>query len=120
MVISQNCKCLKPLKLFGSTKILIDNTNKTEKKYQVSNQLKSFVVQQIININKSKVLYTFLSRKSYKPYGNLLNILPNNLVFLKSYNTEIDEIFRTFTDKNGTLLQRKDKVSLTLRINKQK
>ena len=39
-------------------------------------------------------------------------------MFLKSYNTEIDEIFRTFTEKNGTLLQIKDKFSLTLRFNK--
>ena len=71
-----------------------------------------------MNINKSKVLYTFPSCKSCKHYGHLLNVLPNNLVFFKSFNTEIDEIFRTLTDKNGTLLQIKDKVSLTLRINK--
>ena len=45
---------------------------------------------------------------------------PGNLVFLKIYNTEFDEIIITFMDQNGRPLEIKDKVNLTLLINKQK
>ena len=46
---------------------------------------------------KSEVLYTFTPNKSYV---FLLNVEPNNFVFLKTYNTEFDEIIITFTDQN--------------------
>ena len=45
---------------------------------------------------------------------------PGNLVFLKIYNTEFDEIIITFNDQNGRPLEIEDKVNLTLLINKQK
>ena len=43
-----------------------------------------------------------------------------NLVFLKTYNTEFDEIIIKFTDQNSRPLEIDDKVNLTLLINKQK
>ena len=43
-----------------------------------------------------------------------------NLVFLKTYNTEFDEIIIKFTDQNSRPLEIEDKVNLTLLINKQK
>ena len=64
---------------------------------------------------KSKVLYLFTPNKSY-PYS--LNAEANNLVFLKNYNTEFDEIIITFTYQNGRPLEIADKLSLTLLINK--
>ena len=92
-----------------------------EKKYQALKQLKQFqlnVIQQINNINKtSQVLYNFSPNKSY---AYLLNVEPSNLVFLKNYGTEFDEIIITFTDQNGRPLEIEDKVNLTLLINKQK
>ena len=48
----------------------------------------------------------------------MLNVEPSNLVFLKTYNTEFDEIIITFTDQNGRPLEIEDKVNLTLLINK--
>ena len=39
-------------------------------------------------------------------------------MFLKTYNTEFDEIIITFPDQNGILLEIEDKVNLTLHINK--
>ena len=36
-----------------------------------------------------------------KSYSYLLNVEPSNLVFLKTYNSEFDEIIITFTDQNG-------------------
>ena len=50
-----------------------------------------------------------------KSYAYLLNVEPSNLVFLKTYSAEFDEIIITFTDQNGRPL---DKVNLTLLINK--
>ena len=62
---------------------------------------------------KSEVLYTFTPNKSY---AYLLNVKPSNLVFLKTYNTEFDEIIITFTDENGRPLEIEDKVNLKLFI----
>ena len=52
-----------------------------------------------------------------KSYTYLLNVEPSNLVFLKTYNTEFDEIIITFTDQNGRPLEIEDKTNLTLFIN---
>ena len=41
-------------------------------------------------------------------------------MFLKTYNTEFDEIIITFTCQNGSRLEIEDKVNLTLLINKYK
>ena len=53
-------------------------------------------------------------------YTYLLNVEPSNLVFLKTYNTEFDEIIKTFLYQNGRLLEIEDKVNFTLLVNKQK
>ena len=62
----------------------------------------------------SEVLYTFMPNKSHT---YLLNIEPSNLVLLKNYNIEFDEIIITFTDEN---VRPSEIVNLTLLINKQK
>ena len=51
-----------------------------------------------------------------KSYAYLLNVHPNNLVFLKTYNTQFDEIIITFTDQNCQPLEIENKVNLTLLI----
>ena len=48
----------------------------------------------------------------------MLNVEQSNFVFLKSYNTEFDEIMITFMDQNGRSLEIKNKVNLTLLTNK--
>ena len=65
---------------------------------------------------KSEVLYTFKHRQKSSAY--LLNVESSNLVFLKNYKTEFDEIIRTFTDQNGRLLKIEEEVNLALLINK--
>ena len=62
---------------------------------------------------KSEVLYTFTYSKSY---AYLLNVEPSNLVFLKTCNTEFDEIFITFTDQNGKPLEIEDEDNLIFAI----
>ena len=64
---------------------------------------------------KSEILYIFTSNKSYAYF---LNVEPSILVYLKTYNTEFDELIVTFTDQNGRPLEIEDKVNLTLLINK--
>ena len=62
-----------------------------------------------------EVIHIFTPNKSY---AYLLSIEPSNVVFLKTYNTQFDEIIITFTDENGRPLEMEDKVNLTLVINK--
>ena len=61
---------------------------------------------------KSEILCTFT------PSTYLLNVEPSNLVFLKTYNTEFDEIVITFTDQNGRSMEIEDKFKLTPIFNK--
>ena len=53
-----------------------------------------------------------------KSYAYLLNVEPTNLVHLKTYTTEFDEIIIAFTDQNGRSLEIEDEVNLTLFINR--
>ena len=102
------------MKLFGSTKKLIEKTKNGEKVPSLQ-LVKVVLVQCNLVYNqyqrKSEKLYNFTSNKSY---ASLLNVEPSNLVFLKTYNTEFNEIIVTFTDQNGRPLEMKDKVNLTL------
>ena len=89
-----------------------------EKMWQVLQWLKYLVqcnLEENQYLQKSEVLYTFTPNKSY---GYLLNVEPCNVVFLKTYNTEFDDITVTFTDGNIKPLEIEDKVNLTLLINK--
>ena len=52
----------------------------------------------------SRVLYTF---DPNKPFGSLLEISPTNHIFLKTFNSEYDEIIVWFTDQNSQLLETK-------------
>ena len=63
----------------------------------------------------SEVLYTFTPNKFY---ADLLNVEPSSLVFLKTYNTEFDEMIIKLMDQNGGPLEIENKVNLTLVINK--
>ena len=47
----------------------------------------------------SQILYTFVPNK---PFGSLLEISPPNHVFLKTFNSEFQEIKAWFTDQNSS------------------
>ena len=51
----------------------------------------------------SRVLYTFVPNK---PFGSLLEISPTNNFFLKTFNSEYDEIKVCFTDQNSKITNR--------------
>ena len=61
----------------------------------------------------SKVLYTFVPNK---PFGSLLKISPTNHVFLKTFNSEYDEIEAWFTNQNSNPLEIEDRINLTMVI----
>ena len=60
----------------------------------------------------SKVQDTFVSNK---PFGSLLEICPTNHIFLKTFNSEYDEIIVWFTDQNIPL-EIEDRINLTMVI----
>ena len=61
----------------------------------------------------SRVLYTFVPNKSF---GSLLVIPPSNHIFLKTFNSEYDEIIVWFTNQNSQPLEIEDKINLTMVI----
>ena len=62
----------------------------------------------------SRVLYTFVLNKSF---GQLLGVSPENLIFLKLFNSEFTYIEVWFTDQNSKPLEIEDKTSITLVVN---
>ena len=61
----------------------------------------------------SRILYTFVPNK---PFGRLLEISPTNYIFLKTFNSEYDEIKVWFTDQNSQPLEIEDRINLTIVI----
>ena len=103
------------MELFGSTKKLIGKTKYGE-------NLPSYKVVEIDLVPCSLVDNQY-HQKSYTftpngMYAYLLNVEPINLVVLKTYNTEFDEIIIMFTDQTGRPLEIEDKFNLQLLINK--
>ena len=61
----------------------------------------------------SRVLYTYASSK---PFGSLLDISSANHIFLKTFNSEYDEIIVCFTDQNSKALEIEDRINFTILI----
>ena len=107
-------------KLSGSTNKLIDKTKNGENVPSLE-MVEVVLIECNLTDNqyqqKSQVLYTFTPNKCY---AYVLNADSSNLAFLKTYNTEFDDIIITFMDQNGRPLEIEHKVDLTLLIHKQK
>ena len=61
----------------------------------------------------SRILYSFVPNK---PFGSLSEISPTNHIFLKTFNSEYDEIIVWFTDQNSQPLEIEDRINLTMVI----
>ena len=59
----------------------------------------------------SRILYTLVPNE---PFGSLLEISPTNHIFLKTFNSEFQELKVWFTDQNSRPLEVEDKINLTL------
>ena len=62
----------------------------------------------------SRVLYIFVPNQLF---GQLLDIIPKNLILLNIFNSECLYIEVWFTDQNSRPLEMEDKISITLVIN---
>ena len=62
----------------------------------------------------SRVLYTFVPNKSF---GQLLDISPENFIFLKTFDSEFSYNEVWFTDQNSKPLEIEDIIKVTLVIN---
>ena len=104
------------MKLVASTenKITQDKNGKNVPHLEISEEV--LVHCNIVNNNyqqDSRVLYTFVPNK---PFGSLLEILPTNHIFLKTFKTEFQVIEVWFTDQNRQPLEIEDRINLTLII----
>ena len=61
----------------------------------------------------SRILYAFATNKTF---GSLLKISPTNHLFLKTFNSEFQEIKIWFTDQTSAPLELEDKINVTLII----
>ena len=61
----------------------------------------------------SRILYIFVPNEAF---GSLLKMSPTNHVFLKTFNSEFQEIKIWFTDQTSVPLELEDKINVTLII----
>ena len=104
------------MKLLGSTENKIDKEKNGENVAHLEITEVVLVHCDIVNNDyqqDSRVLYTFVPNK---PFGSLLEISPTNHIFLKTFNSEYDEIKAWFTDQNSQPLEIKDRINLTMVI----
>ena len=114
--IGYNLELLTPetIKLLGGTenKIAKDKNGENVSHLEIIEMV--LVHSNIVNNDyqqDSRVLYTFVPNK---PFGSLLEISPTNHIFLKTFNSEYDEIKVWFTDQNSQPLEIEDRINLTM------
>ena len=104
------------MKLLGSTKSKITGEKNGENVLHLEVVELVLIHCNIVNNNyqpNSRILYTFVSNK---PFDSLLEISSSNYMFLKTFNSEFQEIKVWFTDQNNNPLEVEDKINLTLII----
>ena len=104
------------MKLLGSTENKISKDKHGENVPHLEITEAVFVPCDIVDNDyqqDSRVLYTFVPNK---PFGSLLEISPTNHIFLKTFNSEYDEIKVWFTDQNSQPLEIEDGINLTIVI----
>ena len=104
------------MKLFGST---VSKNNKDKNGEDVPHlEVAELVLVHCNLVNNdyqqdSRILFTFVPNKTF---GSLLEISPTNYVFLKTFNSEFQEIKKWFTDETSKPLKVEDKINITLII----
>ena len=104
------------MKLLGSTENKITKDKNSENVPHLEITEVVLVHCNIVNNDyqqDSRVLYTFVPNK---PFGSLLEISLTNYIFLKTLNSEFQDIGVWFTDKNSQPLEIDDRINLTLVI----
>ena len=104
------------MKLLGSTESKIAEDKKGENVPHLEITEVVLVHFNIVNNDyqqDSRVLFTFVPNK---PFGSLLENSPTNHIFLKTFNSEHNEIEVWFSDQNSKPLEIEDRINLTLVI----
>ena len=104
------------MKLLGSTKNKITKDKNGENIPNLEITEVVLIHCNIVNNDyqqNSRVLHTFVPNK---PFGGLLEISPANHIFLKTFNSEYNEITVWFTDQNSQPLDTEDRINLTMVI----
>ena len=97
------------MKLLGSTESKITKDTNGENVSHLQNVELVLVHCNLVNNDyqqDSRILYTFTPDKLI---GNLLEVLPTNHIFLKTFNSSV-----WFTDKTSKPIEVEDKINLTL------
>ena len=105
------------MKLLGKTKKKINKNKNGEQVLHLKITEVVLVQCNVVNNDyqlNSRILYTFVPIKSF---GQLWNISPTSLIFLKTFNTEFSYIAVWLTDQNSKPLEIEDKTNITLVIN---
>ena len=107
---------LETMKLLGSTEIKITKDKNGENVPHLEIVELVLVHCNLVNNDyqqDSRILYTFVPNKTF---GSLLEISPTNQVFLKTFNSEFQEVKIWFTDQTSKPLELEDKINITLII----
>ena len=99
------------MKLLGSTESKITKDENGENVPYL--EITKLVLVHCNRQQDSRILYTFVPNK---PFGSLLEISSTNHIFLKTFNSEFQEIKVWFTDQTSKPLELEDKINLTLII----
>ena len=102
---------------------LLRNTENKITKDKNGNNVPHFEITEVVLVHcnifnndyqqDSRVLCTFVPNK---PFGSLLEYSPTHHSFLKTFNSEYDEIIVWFTDQNSQTLEIEDRINLTMVI----
>ena len=105
-----------PIKLLGSTKSEISKDKNGENVPHIETTEVVLLLCNMVNNDYqqySTVLYIFVPNK---PFGSLLDISPTNHIFLKTLNSEYNEIEVWFTNEKSQPLEIEDRLNLTMII----
>ena len=101
------------MKLLGSTESKITRGKNSENVPYLEVAELVLIHCNIVDNNyqqNSRKLYTFVPNK---PFGSLFEISPPNHIFLKTFNSEFQEIKVWFIDQNNNPLEVEDKINIT-------
>ena len=104
------------MKLLGSTENKITKDKNGENVLHLEIAKGVLVHCNIVNNDYQqdlRVLYMFVPNK---PFDSLLEISVTNQIFLKTFNSEFQDIEVWFTDQNSQPLEIEDRINLTLVI----
>ena len=104
------------MKLLGSTKSKIKKEKNGENVPHLEITEIVLIHCNVVNnsyLQNSRVLYTHVPNKSF---GQLLDILPETFIVLKTFDSEFLYIEVWFTDQISNLLEIEDKINITLVI----